>query len=91
VPIYEYTCRNCGNEFEHWHASMSEAAPACPGCGGDVRRRISAPAARTGSSGSGGGEPTGPAPSKPAASETGVFGRKELNASLAARGMKPKE
>lgn len=90
MPIYEYTCRVCGSEFEHWHASMSEPAPACPKCGGDVRRRISAPAARTGANGAS-GEGSEPPPSKPTLSETGVFGRKELNASLAARGIKPKE
>lgn len=84
MPIYEYTCRACGHEFEHWHASMSEAAPACPECGGEVRRRISAPAVRSGSSG--GGEAQERAPAKPE-----VFGRKELNASLAAKGQKPKE
>ena len=48
MPIYEYTCRACGAAFEHWHASMSEAAPPCPECGGEVKRRISVPAARTG-------------------------------------------
>ena len=88
MPIYEYTCRACGHPFEHWHASMNEAAPPCPECGGEVRRRISAPA-RTGSSG--GSAPAESAPQKPTLSETGVFGRKELNASLAAKGVKPKE
>ena len=89
MPIYEYACRACGHDFEHWHASMNEAAPACPECGGEVKRRISAPAIRTGSTSR--GEPDERAPAKPSLSETGIFGRKELNASLAAKGVKPKE
>jgi putative FmdB family regulatory protein len=84
MPIYEYTCRACGHPFEHWHATMSDAAPGCPECGGEVKRRISAPAVRTGSTG--GSEAAESAPAKPTLSETGVFGRKELNASLAAKG-----
>ena len=88
MPIYEYTCRACGAAFEHWHASMSEAAPPCPECGGEVKRRISVPAARTGGTEGGGAESTESAAAKPSLSETGVFGRKELNASLAAKGTK---
>jgi putative FmdB family regulatory protein len=87
MPIYEYSCRACGHLFEHWHASMSEPAPACPECGGEVKRRISAPASRASGARTGpGGEAQESAPSKSSLSETGVFGRKELNASLAARG-----
>ena len=87
MPIYEYTCAACGHAFEHWHAAMNEPAPACPECGGVVRRRISAPAIRAGGArATGENENASGAGDKPT-----VFGRKELNASLAARGQKPKE
>jgi len=46
MPIYEYTCRNCGENFEVLHRTRGEAA-ACLGCGsGDVQRRFSTFAAR---------------------------------------------
>ncbi len=90
MPIYEYTCRACGESFEHWHSSMSDTTPvACPQCEGvDVQKRISAPAVRSAgaardASGASAG-PTGDAPAKPE-----VFGRKELNSALRGRGEKP--
>ncbi|MBN2474367.1 MAG: zinc ribbon domain-containing protein [Pirellulales bacterium] len=52
MPIYEYTCKACGHEFEQLIRGDQEAA--CPSCG-KVRldKRFSVPAAHTpGSSGS---------------------------------------
>jgi putative FmdB family regulatory protein len=33
MPIYEYSCRKCGNRFEHLARRIGEAPPACPSCG----------------------------------------------------------
>jgi putative FmdB family regulatory protein len=47
MPIYEYSCRECGVEFEKLVAS--QAAVACPSCAsGQVIRRISLVGIRTG-------------------------------------------
>jgi putative FmdB family regulatory protein len=32
MPIYEYTCKKCGKEFEE--LVMGDKRPACPECGG---------------------------------------------------------
>lgn len=41
MPIYEYRCRACGQEFEKYLATGG-AAVACPGCGaGEVTRKLS--------------------------------------------------
>lgn len=32
MPIYEYTCKECGNEFEELVPLNSETEPACPQC-----------------------------------------------------------
>jgi putative FmdB family regulatory protein len=47
MPIYEYTCDDCGSEFEL--LIRGEEKPACPSCGkGRVTRSLSVPAAHTG-------------------------------------------
>jgi putative FmdB family regulatory protein len=87
MPIYEYTCRSCGADFEHWHASIKDlTAPACPECGfAEVQRRFSVPAIRMGDGASSeSGAESSAAPEKPP-----VFGRKELNAALRRQGIKP--
>ncbi len=33
MPIYEYTCRACGQTFERLMRSHREPAPDCPSCG----------------------------------------------------------
>lgn len=34
MPIYEYTCQNCGHSFERFFRSVSNAVePTCPKCG----------------------------------------------------------
>ena len=44
MPIYEYECLQCGKRTE-WLQSMNDAPlAACPHCGGEVRKLISAPA-----------------------------------------------
>ena len=41
MPIYEFTCPGCGNEFEKLVLGGSVAV-ACPACGADeVKRRLS--------------------------------------------------
>ena len=42
MPIYEYTCASCGNEFEL--LVRSQTTPACPACDSqDLERRLSLP------------------------------------------------
>ncbi|MBC15818.1 MAG: transcriptional regulator [Desulfovibrio sp.] len=42
MPIYEYTCRECGNEFEELVFS-STALPPCPKCASEnVEKLMSA-------------------------------------------------
>jgi len=48
MPLYEYQCNECGEEFEKI-VRFSEAAqnPACPSCQGqDTRKKISTIASR---------------------------------------------
>jgi putative FmdB family regulatory protein len=41
MPIYEYTCEKCGEEFEKL-VFKSSTTPNCPKCGaGEVKRRPS--------------------------------------------------
>ncbi len=41
MPIYEYACTHCGNEFERLVRS-SDAAPECPQCHGQqLQRKLS--------------------------------------------------
>ena len=47
MPTYEYQCQSCKNEFAALH-KISEAAPPCPECGGEVKKKLSAPAVHGG-------------------------------------------
>ncbi|MCP4164681.1 MAG: zinc ribbon domain-containing protein [Chloroflexi bacterium] len=46
MPIYEYTCDTCFDEFEMRRSFSEEGIPPCPTCNGtgQVRRRFSTPA-----------------------------------------------
>jgi len=58
MPIYEYSCRDCGAEFEKLVGP--QVAVACPSCASSqVIRRISLVGVRAGSRF--GGAPSGPA------------------------------
>lgn len=63
MPIYEYRCRGCGNDFEKYVAAPSTAV-ACPACASaDITRKLSvfglgagtSPSPVASSMGSGGG------------------------------------
>jgi putative FmdB family regulatory protein len=42
MPIYEYRCEECGQEFEEYLRTSTSPAPTCPGCSGaEVRREYS--------------------------------------------------
>lgn len=43
MPLYEYQCHDCGNEFEKMvRFSEADQAQACPACQGkDTRKKIS--------------------------------------------------
>ncbi|MBR6058927.1 MAG: zinc ribbon domain-containing protein [Victivallales bacterium] len=32
MPIYEYSCKDCGHKFSHLHKRLGESAPNCPNC-----------------------------------------------------------
>lgn len=50
MPIYEYTCEKCGNNFEALLKSASSPAPECPECSSaKVKRRLSSFAAKVNS------------------------------------------
>ena len=41
MPIYEYQCQKCGNEFEEWQKFSDAPVDKCPQCGGPSSRLIS--------------------------------------------------
>jgi putative FmdB family regulatory protein len=41
MPIYEYQCEKCGNEFEKWQKFSDPVVDKCSTCGGKSRRLIS--------------------------------------------------
>jgi putative FmdB family regulatory protein len=45
MPIYEFVCQGCGNEFERLQSFSDASTPLCPNCQSvQVRRRLSPPA-----------------------------------------------
>ena len=44
MPIYEYQCLACGTRTEHLQKFTDPPLPACPKCGGEVKKLISSPA-----------------------------------------------
>lgn len=44
MPIYEYQCQNCGRRTEQLQRLDDPPLAACPHCGGEVKKLISAPA-----------------------------------------------
>jgi putative FmdB family regulatory protein len=49
MPTYDYRCQSCQHQFTAMH-KISEAAPNCPDCGGEVKKLLSAPAVHGSSS-----------------------------------------
>ncbi len=41
MPIYEYSCKDCGRVFEEWQSGFDELQVPCPECGGESKRLIS--------------------------------------------------
>ncbi len=41
MPIYEYQCDSCGNQFELKQKFSDEPAQECPKCGGPIKKLIS--------------------------------------------------
>lgn len=78
MPIYEYRCGKCGNEFERFfssHKKMTETKVGCPSCASKrVKRLISAPRVK---SGDGASDFEMDTSSEPGAN--GLLGRKEIN------------
>jgi putative FmdB family regulatory protein len=45
MPIYEFTCENCGNQFEKIVSFSAASTPDCPSCSSSrVKRQLSKPA-----------------------------------------------
>ncbi|HEX3126350.1 MAG TPA: FmdB family zinc ribbon protein [Thermoanaerobaculia bacterium] len=44
MPIYEYECLQCGKRTELLQRMDEAPLAACPQCGGEVRKLVSAPA-----------------------------------------------
>ena len=45
MPIYEFTCQSCGNEFEQIRSFSDSSVPTCTKCGSaEVVRRVGRPA-----------------------------------------------
>lgn len=41
MPIYEYQCTKCGNEFEKFQSITDDTIPKCTVCKGKAKRLIS--------------------------------------------------
>ena len=41
MPLYEYQCKSCNNQFELRQKFSDAPASACPECGGEVEKLIS--------------------------------------------------
>lgn len=41
MPTYQYTCADCGHEFEEFQSMTEDPLDKCPKCGGAAQRRIS--------------------------------------------------
>lgn len=39
MPIFDYTCNECGHRLEIWTNSHSGAACLCPNCGMEMNRK----------------------------------------------------
>jgi putative FmdB family regulatory protein len=44
MPIYDYSCSNCGHVVEVVHGVHETGPTVCPNCGGLLRKRFSPPA-----------------------------------------------
>ena len=55
MPIYEYSCEDCGERFEHFARSLRDRGPRrCPACGSsEIQRQWSTFAARGSADGGG--------------------------------------
>ena len=42
MPLYEYKCEKCGNQFEKIENHSAPTTQKCPKCGGKAQRMISA-------------------------------------------------
>jgi putative FmdB family regulatory protein len=44
MPVYEYQCQSCGNQFELRQKFSDQPASECPTCKGEVKKLISSAA-----------------------------------------------
>ena len=52
MPIFDYACNYCGNQFEKLVMKSDAPAPNCASCdSGDVEKKVSAPGFRLSGSG----------------------------------------
>lgn len=83
MPIYEYQCATCGEEFTAIRRITDDTVPACPKCGADkVQKKISLSAFHLKGSGwyktdyakNGSGSGAGKSPKKPGESDSAPAG-----------------
>ncbi|QFY42587.1 zinc ribbon domain-containing protein [Candidatus Methylospira mobilis] len=43
MPTYDYHCTQCQTEFTVQH-KINDPKPECPDCGGEVKKKLAAPA-----------------------------------------------
>ena len=68
MPFYDYVCEKCGHEVEVMHSVHGSGPSACPKCGGEMKKAITAAAVHFKGSGWARKERTGK-PAKPAKSD----------------------
>ncbi len=72
MPMYDYTCKNCGHKFEElvFSNSATDEEISCPNCGEHrAKRQLSAPRVAVG----GGGNSTFSSSSRGGCNSTGGF------------------
>ena len=64
MPVYEYRCKHCGENFDLFVRSVTQKkTPTCPRCGStEVKKAVSLFGLSGGGSGRGTGEACGPGP-----------------------------
>lgn len=43
MPMFDFVCKSCGHEIEDKYTSRSNTVVACPQCGAEMSKKVSAP------------------------------------------------
>mgnify|MGYP003574504155 CR=1 FL=1 len=63
MPLYEFECEQCGNQFEELKSSTDTSSPECPSCHQTKTKKLVSAGFLGGSGSSGGGNYVPPPPS----------------------------